>query len=80
MVVAWYRAVESVHAYVQDSVIQILIFEYHLIDRTRLILGAEILRSNEMAIVEISLSYRNEIESDKQNGGKGHNCHPSFPD
>ena len=62
VVVARDGAVEGVHADVQNPVVQVLVFEDHLVHRSRLILRGEVLPGHEMLLVEVSLAHRHEVQ------------------
>ena len=62
VVVARDGAVEGVHADVQNPVVQVLVFEDHLVHRSRLILCGEVLPGHEMLLVEVSLAHRHEVQ------------------
>ena len=78
MVVAWNRAVECVHADVQNPVIQVWIFKDDLIHRAKVIMRREILRCDEMILVQISLSYRNKVDPYEEDHCKCYHCQPSL--
>ena len=57
VMIARNRIIECVHTYIKHAIVKLRILKYDFIHRTRLVYRSEVARRNEMALVEISLSY-----------------------
>ena len=78
VVIALDGVVESVYTEVEDTEVRICILMDYLVHRTWFVVGGEILRSNEMALVEVSLSDSRKVEEYKQYHGHCCYCQSSF--
>ena len=79
VMIARNRIIECVHTYIKHAIVKLRILKYDFIHRTRLVYRSEVARRNEMTLVEISLSYRSQVEIYKKYHGDGHNDHSSLP-
>ena len=77
MVVALDGVVECVDADVQHAVVRVFIKVYDLIYKTWLIMGCEVFRSYEMALVEVPLSHACKVYPHKEYDCNCHNAHSS---
>ena len=75
MVVALDGVVECVDADVQYSVVRILIQVDDLVYKTWLIVSGEVLRSHEVALVEIPLADTCKVDPHKEDYSYCHNAH-----
>ena len=80
MMIALDGIIECVHAEVEHAVVRICVLMDDFIYRTWLIMGCEVLRSHEMALVEVSLADAYKVDPYEEYDGNGYDHGPAIQD